>query len=196
MRGRPREYDNRYQLTVSVEKDLWNYAQDYKILGSDAISYGLQGLIESDIIKTKKATSEEIDRYLEIKSRELKYCTTVRDRERHAIEEITSLRDEANRKRSEQVEPQPTPDTINWAALPEDQKTRVYIQKIFTPEERAFWISRYLAADEDDQPTILKQFVSEFVTRFTQDEDRPFNKVDAGEVKRVLRTWAESQEGF
>ena len=194
MRGRPREYENRYPLTVSVEKDLWDYAQSYGILGRDAMSYGLQGLIESEIIKTKKATPEEIDRYLEIKNRELQYIVTVRDTEKRALDEISKIREEARQNilQNKQLE-EKAPDGINWDTIPGDQKVRIYIQTIFTPTERRDWVEQFLCTYEDEQDQVLNQFFSEFVTRFKQDDDRPFNKVDAGEVRRVLRTWAEAE---
>lgn len=195
MRGRPREYENRYPLTVSVEKDLWDYAQSYGILARDAISYGLQGLIESEIIKTKKATPEEIDRYLEIKNRELQYIVTVRDTEKRALDEISKIREEARQSQCQHTAPA-EPEGINWDSIPDDQKVRIYIQTIFTPTERRDWVEQFLCTYEDEQDQVLNQFFSEFVTRFKQDDDRPFNKVDAGDVRRVLRTWANAEEGF
>lgn len=197
MRGRPREYENRYPLTVSVEKDLWDYAQSYGILGRDAMSYGLQGLIESEIIKTKKATPEEIDRYLEIKNRELQYIVTVRDTEKRALDEISKIREEARQNilQNKQLE-EKAPDGINWGMIPDDQKTRVYIQQIFEPDERGIWIRDLVrASDDDDREAILADFVKEFAGRFTQDRERPFSKVDAGDIKRVLIAWAEAEEG-
>ena len=198
MRGRPREYENRYPLTVSVEKDLWDYAQSYGILGRDAMSYGLQGLIESEIIKTKKATPEEIDRYLEIKNRELQYIVTVRDAEKRAVDEISKIREEARQNilQNKQLE-EKAPDSINWNTIPEEQKIRAYIQQIFEPDERGIWIRDLVRASDDDQrDAILTDFVKEFVARFKADQDRPFNKVDAGEVRRVVRTWANAEEGI
>ena len=194
MRGRPREYENRYPLTVSVEKDLWDYAQSYGILGRDAMSYGLQGLIESEIIKTKKATPEEIDRYLEIKNRELQYIVTVRDTEKRALDEISKIREEARQSQCQHTAPT-EPDGINWDSIPDDQKVRIYIQTIFTPTERRDWVERFLCTYEDEQEQVLNHFFREFVDRFKADQDRPFNKVDAGEVRRVLRTWAEAEGG-
>jgi len=197
VRGRPREYENRYPLTVSVEKDLWDYAQSYGILGRDAMSYGLQGLIESEIIKTKKATPEEIDRYLEIKNRELQYIVTVRDTEKRALDEISKIREEARQNilQNKQLE-EKAPDGINWGMIPDDQKTRVYIQQIFEPDERGIWIRDLVrASDDDDREAILADFVKEFAGRFTQDRERPFSKVDAGDIKRVLIAWAEAEEG-
>lgn len=38
-------------------------------------------------------------------------------------------------------------------------------------------------------------FVKEFASRFSKDRDRPFNKIDAGDIKRVLIAWAEAEEG-
>lgn len=197
MRGRPREYDNRYVLSVSVEKDLWDYAQNYNILARDAMSYGLQGLIETDVIKTKKATPEEIDRYIEIKSREMKYSVTVRDREAHAIEEIKNIRDEV-RRNIPQHEPSTIEEpSINWDSIPDEQKVRVYIQQIFEPDERGIWIRDLARAlDDEDRDAILSEFVKEFVARFTKDRERPFNKVDAGDIKRVLVAWAEAEGGI
>lgn len=32
--------------------------------------------------------------------------------------------------------------------------------------------------------------------RFTKDRERPFNKVDAGDIKRVLIAWAEAAGGI
>lgn len=195
MRGRPREYENRYPLTVSVEKELWDYAQSYGILARDAMSYGLQGLIESEIIKTKKATPEEIDRYLEIKNRELQYIVTVRDTEKRALDEISKIREEARQSQCQHTAPT-EPEGINWDSIPDDQKVRIYIQTIFTPTERRDWVERFLCTYEDEQEQVLNHFFREFVTRFKADQDRPFNKVDAGEVRRVLRTWANAEEGF
>ena len=198
MRGRPREYDNRYSLTVSVEKDLWDYAQSYGILARDAISYGLQGLIESEIIRTKKATPEEIDRYLEIKNRELQYIVTVRDTEKRALDEISKIREEArhNILQNKQLE-EKAPDSINWNTIPEEQKIRAYIQQIFEPDERGIWIRDLVrASDDDDREAILADFVKEFASRFKADQDRPFNKIDVGDVKRVLIAWANAEEGI
>jgi len=183
---------------VSVEKDLWDYAQSYGILGRDAMSYGLQGLIESEIIKTKKATPEEIDRYLEIKNRELQYIVTVRDTEKRALDEISKIREEArhNILQNKQLE-EKAPDSINWNTIPEEQKIRAYIQQIFEPDERSIWIRDLVRASDDDQrDAILTDFVKEFVARFTKDRDRPFNKIDAGDIKRVLITWAEAEGGI
>ena len=198
MRGRPREYENRYPLTVSVEKDLWDYAQSYGILGRDAMSYGLQGLIESEIIKTKKATPEEIDRYLEIKNRELQYIVTVRDTEKRALDEISKIREEARQNilQNKQLE-EKAPDGINWDTIPGDQKVRAYIQQIFEPDERSIWIRDLVrASDDDDREAILADFVKEFASRFSKDRDRPFNKIDAGDIKRVLIAWAEAEGGI
>jgi len=198
VRGRPREYVNRYPLTVSVEKELWDYAQSYGILARDAMSYGLQGLIESEIIKTKRATPDEIDRYLEIKNRELQYIVTVRDTEKRALDEISKIREEARKNiiQNNELEPK-TPDGINWGTIPDDQKTRVYIQQIFEPDERSIWIRDLVrASDDEDRDAILNDFVKEFASRFSKDRDRPFNKVDAGDIKRVLITWAEAEGGI
>jgi len=161
------------------------------------MSYGLQGLIESEIIKTKKATPEEIDRYLEIKNRELQYIVTVRDTEKRALDEISKIREEARQNilQNKQLE-EKAPDGINWGMIPDDQKTRVYIQQIFEPDERGIWIRDLVrASDDDDREAILADFVKEFAGRFTQDRERPFNKVDAGDIKRVLIAWAEAEEG-
>lgn len=198
MRGRPREYENRYPLTVSVEKELWNYAQSYGILARDAMSYGLQGLIESEIIKTKKATPEEIDRYLEIKNRELQYIVTVRDAEKRAVDEISRIREEARQNilQNKQLE-EKAPDGINWDSIPDDQKVRVYIQQIFEPDERGIWIRDLVRVfDDEDRDAILNDFVKEFASRFSKDRDRPFNKIDAGDIKRVLIAWAEAEGGI
>lgn len=198
MRGRPREYENRYPLTVSVEKELWDYAQSYGVLARDAMSYGLQGLIESEIIKTKRATPDEIDRYLEIKNRELQYIVTVRDTEKRALDEISKIREEARKNiiQNNELEPK-TPDDINWGMIPDDQKTRVYIQQIFEPDERGIWIRDLVRASDDDQrDAILNDFVKEFASRFSRDRDRPFNKIDAGDIKRVLIAWAEAEGGI
>jgi len=197
VRGRPREYKNRYPLTVSVEKDLWDYAQSYGILARDAMSYGLQGLIESEIIKTKKATPEEIDRYLEIKNRELQYIVTVRDTEKRALDEISKIREEARQNilQNKQLE-EKAPDSINWNTIPDDQKIRVYTEQAFTRDERKYWINEYLTASDDERPDILKQFSDEYVTRFRADSNRPFNKLDLGVIKRVLVDWAEAEGGF
>jgi len=161
------------------------------------MSYGLQGLIESEIIKTKKATPEEIDRYLEIKNRELQYIVTVRDTEKRALDEISKIREEARQNilQNKQLE-EKAPDGINWGMIPDDQKTRVYIQQIFEPDERGIWIRDLVrASDDDDREAILADFVKEFAGRFTQDRERPFSKVDAGDIKRVLIAWAEAEEG-
>lgn len=117
MRGRPKEYESRYPLTVSVEKDLWDYAQKYGILARDALSYGLQGLIETDIIKTKQATPEEIDRYLEIKNRELQYSVNLRNRERDTIQEISNIRDDIKQSLSIKTEPAPITDPLILSIL-------------------------------------------------------------------------------
>ena len=193
MRGRPREYANRYSLTVSVEKDLWDYAQSYGILARDAISYGLQGLIESEIIRTKKATPEEIDRYLEIKNRELQYIITVRDTEKRALDEINKIRDEVRQTHNNKSDSHPE---INWETIPDDQKIRVYTEQAFTRDERKHWINKYLTASDDERPDVLKQFSDEYVTRFRADSNRPFNKLDLGVIKRVLVDWAEAEGGF
>jgi len=195
VRGRPREYENRYPLTVSVEKELWDYAQSYGILARDAMSYGLQGLIESEIIKTKKATPEEIDRYLEIKNRELQYIVTVRDTEKRALDEISKIREEARQSQCQHTAPT-EPDGINWDSIPDDQKVRVYIQQIFEPDERGIWIRDLVRVfDDEDRDAILNDFVKEFASRFSKDRDRPFNKIDAGDIKRVLIAWAEAEGG-
>jgi hypothetical protein len=185
-------------LTVSVEKELWDYAQSYGILARDAMSYGLQGLIESEIIKTKRATPDEIDRYLEIKNRELQYIVLVRDTEKRALDEISKIREEARKNiiQNNELEPK-TPDDINWGMIPDDQKTRVYIQQIFEPDERGIWIRDLVRASDDDQrDAILNDFVKEFASRFSRDRDRPFNKIDAGDIKRVLIAWAEAEGGI
>ena len=75
--------------------------KNHDILARDALSYGFQGLIETEIIKTKKASPDEIERYLEIKNREMQYIVSVRDKEQQTITEICHIRDEAKKNGSQ-----------------------------------------------------------------------------------------------
>lgn len=138
------------------------------------------GTMPTTILAEYKAISEKDQDYLE----------------RLMQERIDESNDQYEKACSIELPKPKEPEGINWATIPEETKVRIYIQQIFSREERAQWISNYLTADEETLSRVLKLFCEEFIARFKSDPDRPFTKVDAGEIKRVLVSWAEAEGGI
>ena len=194
--GRPRSYEKRVNVTTNIEGDLYYFGKDrLGIPAREAITLGYIGRIDSEITVQKNFTAEELDRYFEIRNRIVKDLVLEREHDEEIIQRVSNLADDI-RDKSRQLPHEPELGSIDWNQIPDDQKTRVYIQQIFEPDERGIWIRDLVRASDDDQrDAILTDFVKEFVARFKADQDRPFNKVDAGEVRRVLLTWAEAEGG-
>ena len=49
---------------------------------------------------------------------------------------------------------------------------------------------------DDENPghsdIILEDFVTAFIKRYKVDTERPLSKIDKGDIKRVIKTWAEA----
>lgn len=197
--GRPRSYEKRVNITTNIEGDLYYFGKDkLGIPAREAITLGYIGRIDSEITVQKNFTAEELDRYLSIRNRIVKDLVLEKEHDEEIIQRVSTLSDEIRENGKQSVQDQDNSiGEINWNQIPEDQRVRIYIQQIFTPAERKQWISDLnQCTDEDDQFEILNSFFGEFAARFKKDRDRPFSKVDTGEVKRVLVTWAESERGF
>ena len=89
--GRPTKYTNRFETTVSVEKGLWDVAKRLNVTLAEAVSYGLQVLIEAEIRSTKGITAETIEDYLEVKKTSMHQWAQIRAREEAAEEQIQKL---------------------------------------------------------------------------------------------------------
>ena len=87
------------------------------------------------------------------------------------------------------------PKPIDWSKIPEEKKVVTYIQTVMDEDFRAFWISKYNSADEDERFDVLNQFSDDIVCRFKADKNRPFSTIDIGQIQRVLRTWADAIQG-
>jgi hypothetical protein len=196
--GRPRSYEKRVNVTTNIEGDLYYFGKDrLGIPAREAITLGYIGRIDSEITVQKNFTAEELDRYFEIRNRIVKDLVLEREHDEEIIQRVSNLADNI-RDESRQLilKSESTSNTIDWNTIPEEQKIRAYIQQIFEPDERGIWIRDLVRASDDDQrDAILNDFVKEFASRFSKDRDRPFNKVDAGDIKRVLIAWAEAEEG-
>ena len=196
MRGRPREYSSRYPLTVSVERDLWDFASEYGILARDAISLGLQGMIENDLVRSKKIPPEEVSRYMEIKNREIQYLVSNRERETNIVHQVSEITQTVNGLVQVKTPANEDPKEINWLKVPEDRKVSTYIQTIMDEDFRAFWISKYNSSDEEDRFEILNKFADDVICRYKADENKPIKIPDVGDIRRALVTWADSARGF
>lgn len=196
MRGRPREYSSRYPLTVSVERELWDFASEYGILARDAISLGLQGMIENDLVRSKKIPPEEVSRYMEIKNREIQYLVSNRERETNIVHQVSEITQTVNGLVQVKTPANEDPKEINWLKVPEDRKLSTYIQVLMDEDFRAFWISKYNATEEEDRFDILNQFAEDVICRHQAHPDKPIKISDKGEIRNVLRTWADSARGF
>lgn len=97
--GRPKKYLSRYDTQVSVEKDLWDIAKNLGITLSEAVSYGLQVLIEAEIRYRPDLTSDDLDRYLKVKKQEMDLNRKELSRKESVEETVQTLIDE---KRSQE----------------------------------------------------------------------------------------------
>jgi hypothetical protein len=195
--GRPRSYDQRITITTNTEADLYYFGKDeLGITAREAITLGYIGRIDSEIIVRKDISKEDLDRYFEIRNRVYKTQVLERERDEDVAQRVSNIAGEIrNDVSNKKLETSNEPENINWNKIPADQKVRVYTQQIFTRDERVQWISRYVSSDEEFRNSVLKLFCEEFIVRFKADTDRPFSKVDAGEIKNVLVSWAEAEEG-
>lgn len=193
--GRPRSYEKRVNVTTNIEGDLYYFGKDrLGIPAREAITLGYIGRIDSEITLQKNFTAEELDRYFEIRNRIVKDLVLEKEQDEETIQRVSNLADDIRDERRQLT--LSTSTTIDWNKIPEEQRILVYIQQIFEPDERGIWIRDLVrASDDDDREAILADFVKEFAARFTKDRERPFNKIDAGEIKRVLITWANAEEG-
>lgn len=196
VKGRPREYYSRYPLTVSVEKELWDFANQYGILARDAISLGFQGIIENDLIRTKRIPKEEMVRYMEIKNRELQFLISNRERESDIIKQVSEINETVSGLSLDNTLKPPEPSQINWETVPEDLKLATYILILMPEDFRAFWISKYNSADEDDRFGILTEFAKNVICRHKENPDKPFQLKYLNDIRNVLRSWADSARGF
>lgn len=196
--GRPRSYEKRVNVTTNIEGDLYYFGKDrLGIPAREAITLGYIGRIDSEITLQKNFTAEELDRYFEIRNRIVKDLVLEKEQDEETIQRVSNLADDIRDERRQlTLKSESTSTTIDWNKIPEEQRILVYIQQIFEPDERGIWIRDLVrASDDDDREAILADFVKEFAARFTKDRERPFNKIDAGEIKRVLITWANAEEG-
>jgi hypothetical protein len=196
--GRPRSYEKRVNVTTNIEGDLYYFGKDrLGIPAREAITLGYIGRIDSEITVQKNFTAEELDRYFEIRNRIVKDLVLEKEQDEETIQRVSNLADDIRDERRQlTLKSESTSTTIDWNKIPEEQRILVYIQQIFEPDERGIWIRDLVrASDDDDREAILADFVKEFAARFTKDRERPFNKIDAGEIKRVLITWANAEEG-
>ncbi len=197
--GRPRSYEKRVNVTTNIEGDLYYFGKDrLGIPAREAITLGYIGRIDSEITVQKNFTTEELDRYFEIRNRIVKDLVLEKEQDEETIRRVSNLADDIRDERRQlTLKSESTSTTIDWNTIPEEQKIRAYIQQIFEPDERGIWIRDLVrASDDDDREAILADFVKEFAGRFTQDRERPFSKVDAGDIKRVLIAWAEAEGGI
>jgi len=196
--GRPRSYEKRVNVTTNIEGDLYYFGKDrLGIPAREAITLGYIGRIDSEITVQKNFTTEELDRYFEIRNRIVKDLVLEKEQDEETIRRVSNLADDIRDERRQlTLKSESTSTTIDWNTIPEEQKIRVYTEQAFTRDERKHWINKYLTASDDERPDVLKQFSDEYVTRFRADSNRPFNKLDLGVIKRVLVDWAEAEGGF
>lgn len=196
--GRPRSYEKRVNVTTNIEGDLYYFGKDrLGIPAREAITLGYIGRIDSEITVQKNFTAEELDRYFEIRNRIVKDLVLEKEQDEETIQRVSNLADDIRDERRQlTLKSESTSTTIDWNKIPEEQRILVYIQQIFEPDERGIWIRDLVRVfDDEDRDAILNDFVKEFASRFSKDRDRPFNKIDAGDIKRVLIAWAEAEGG-
>lgn len=85
---------------------------------------------------------------------------------------------------------------VDWLKIPEEKKLAAYIQLLMPEDFRAFWISKYNTADEDDRFDILTEFAKDVICRHKDNPDKPFQLTDLNEIRKVLRSWSDSARGF
>ncbi len=104
--GRPRKYSDRYDTTVSVERPLWDIAKRLDITLAEAVSYGLQVLIEAELRYKPDISSDDLNTYLKIKKDELLANQKEAKRQESAeatIQSLISQRQEEEKQESELI---------------------------------------------------------------------------------------------
>lgn len=104
--GRPRKYSDRYDTTVSVERPLWDIAKRLDITLAEAVSYGLQVLIEAELRYKPDISSDDLNTYLKIKKDELLANQKEAKRQESAeatIQSLISQRQEDEKQESELI---------------------------------------------------------------------------------------------
>lgn len=104
--GRPRKYSERYDTTVSVERPLWDIAKRLDITLAEAVSYGLQVLIEAELRYKPDISSDDLNTYLKIKKDELLANQKEAKRQESAeatIQSLISQRQEEEKQESELI---------------------------------------------------------------------------------------------
>lgn len=85
---------------------------------------------------------------------------------------------------------------IDWDSMSEETRLPRYIKTIMPEDFRAFWISKYNCAEEEGQFDVLTDFANDVICRNQADPEKPFRITDKNEVRKILRSWAESAGGF
>lgn len=195
--GRPRSYDQRISVNTNIEADLYSFGKDdLKIPACEALTLGYIGRIDAELAVKKGVDPEDLERYLEIRNRAFRDLVLEQKKEEEIIQRVSTLAQSVITEAKAQDLPDNTPVIINWAAIPDDQKLKIYIQQIMEEDFRAFWISKYNSADEEDQFDVLTKFADDIICRHQADPNKPFRITDKNEIRKVLRTWADSARGL
>lgn len=88
------------------------------------------------------------------------------------------------------------PVEIDWDLIPRDLRLTTYVQMLMPEDFRAFWISKYNSADDDNRFDVLTEFAKDIICRHKDNPDKPFQLTDINDIRKVLRTWADSVRGF
>ena len=135
------------------------------------------------------------DDYFSILSRDKDYLQRLLDKR------IQRVNNQLNLSTAFKVEvPKPSaPDWSQWEDG-EEIKVRLYTQKIFTKEERVFWMSRYRSTRPDlggdgltEFDDFRQEYLNEFQFRMKQDPHFPFKNIRAGDILHVVSEWAEAE---
>jgi len=193
--GRPRSYDRRISVNTNIEADLYEFGKDdLGIPACEALAYGYIGRIDADLIVRKDIDADALDRYYEIRERVFRDLVTVQKKEQDIISRVSGL---ANEVRSEaSVKPHPAqPTGINWDLIPEDQRIPRYIQTIMPEDTRAFWISEYNKAEEEDRFDVASSFAEDLLDIYREESEKPVKITDKNSVRKTLQQWADSARG-
>jgi len=195
--SREKEFEDAVITSVRAERKDLDLAKALGIRCSVALRNGIRNLAEGYLEGLREVPSDWRDLVVDLKKRD--YEDTERrfrseEQSRKQVAELITIRENV---RHEIEEVTPTPGkTINWLKVPADKKLPTYIQTIMEQDFRAFWISKYNTAEEDDKFDVLNQFADDVICRHKADENKPFKLTDKIEIRKVLRTWADSVRGF
>lgn len=195
MRGRPKTYDRRIVITTNIEADLYSFGHDgLEIPANEALTSGYMGCIDEELKHRSDIDPEELERYLEIRNRNFRELVFKQKLEEEIINCVSTLagsvREEATRKED------PRPAEINWLKVPEEKKLSMYIQTIMEEDFRAFWISKYNSAKEEDRFSVTTDFADKVIELYKQDPNKPIKLTEKPSIRKVLETWADSVRGF